>query len=76
MSYVLVQEGGSSNELYVHAHATLIEAEDGRKSCAEAAYRTSHALEVPPELAALGEVFYSFLDEFVHLPRQLSYPED
>lgn len=75
-SYVLIQEGGSSLELYVHAHPTELEAEQDRFSCRDdGSYRTSPVIEVPPELAALGETFYGFLDEFVKLTTQLDYPE-
>lgn len=50
--YVLIQEGGSSSELYVHSHDTLADADADRESCASnGAYRTSPAFPVPGALA-------------------------
>lgn len=49
--FIVVQEGGSSSEYYIHAHDTLNEANKDRKGCAEASYRTSKPIEVPTALA-------------------------
>jgi hypothetical protein len=74
-SYVLLQEGGSSQSIYVHAHATEEEAEADRFSCRDdGSYRTSSFIAAPPLLQALGEVFYGFLDEFCRLGNELDYP--
>jgi hypothetical protein len=75
-AYVLIQEGGSSLELYVHAYHSVEEAEQGRIGCAEGAYRTSPVLEVPAELAGHGETLYSFLEDFVRLVLNIDYPSD
>lgn len=65
-SYALVQQGGSSSELYLHAHPTRDEAEADRIDCAlDGAYSTSEVVEVPAVLAALGEVFYAAVDEIL-----------
>lgn len=56
--HVLVQEGGSSTELYLHAWDTAEEAGDDRISCArDGAYRTSDVVEVDSSLAAHPEFF-------------------
>ena len=49
--FVVIQEGGSTGELYLNAYDTIEEAESFRRSCAEAAYQTSEPLEVPVDLA-------------------------
>lgn len=49
--YVLIQEGGSSSELYVHSHDTLEDANADRESSASGAYRTSPAFQVSGALA-------------------------
>lgn len=62
-AYLVVQEGGSSMEIYVHSSPTEEEAEEFRVSCARGAYRTSPVIEVPSELAALGETFYECVED-------------
>ncbi len=65
-AYVVVQEGGSSEELYVHAHSSAEAAEEDRIDCAEdGAYSTTEVVEIPAVLAALGETFYETLDEII-----------
>lgn len=72
--YVLVQEGGSSSELYLHAHATLEDAEADRVSCAEhGSYRTSSVVEVPADLAAHPR-FYEVVEQLVRAAVNISYP--
>lgn len=73
--YIVVQEGGSSTELYVHAHPTLADAEDDRQICAAAGYRTSPVTEVPEVLLALGSIFYSALDAVVSSTVAIDYVE-
>lgn len=61
---ILVQEGGSSGELYLHAWDTNEEAEQDRIDCSNGAYRTSPILCVPVSLAdhpAFVETVYSLL---------------
>jgi hypothetical protein len=48
--YLIIQQGGSSKELYVHAHATLEEARDDIESCKEAAYNTTVPIYIPTKL--------------------------
>ncbi|WP_175145536.1 hypothetical protein, partial [Paraburkholderia phenoliruptrix] len=49
--HVLIQEGGSSTELYLHAWDTAEEASDDRIACArDGAYRTSDVVEVDSSL--------------------------
>lgn len=63
--YVLIQEGGSTYELYIHAHPTLDEAEADRVSCEEdGAYRTSDIIEVPRSLADQPG-FYELAEQLV-----------
>jgi hypothetical protein len=51
-AFVLIQEGGSSAELYVHAWDTRCEAEQDRIDCTrDGSYRTSDIVEVPGALA-------------------------
>ncbi|MGY0497114.1 hypothetical protein ACWZHB_01260 [Nocardia sp. FBN12] len=48
MTFVYIQEGGASNEFYVHAFDTEDEADDGRANCArDGAYRTTPIFEFP-----------------------------
>jgi hypothetical protein len=62
--FALIQEGGSSTELYLHVHGTAEEAEADRVECArKGAYRTSPSFTIPPELAAHGEVLFSLIEE-------------
>ncbi|TXH16597.1 MAG: hypothetical protein E6R03_05215 [Hyphomicrobiaceae bacterium] len=48
--YIVIQQGGSSSELYLHAFDTLSEVRQYRKSCDNAAYETSEPVEVPLRL--------------------------
>jgi len=61
--WLVVQEGGSSTELYVHVSRERSEAEAFRASASEAAYRTSPVLEVPACIAEAGEGAYQFIEE-------------
>lgn len=63
--FVVIQEGGSSMERYLHAHGSLEEAEEDRIDCARGAYRTSRIIEIPGALGALGEVFYGAVEEIL-----------
>jgi hypothetical protein len=75
-AFVLLQQGGSSDSIYVHSHETEDDAEADRYNCRDnGAYNTSSIIEAPPLLSALGEVFYEFLDEFCRLANDMSMPE-
>ncbi len=74
--YVLIQEGGSSQELYIHAHSTREEAEEDRRSCCEdGSYRTSDILEVPASLANHPK-FYEFAEQLARATLTLDYPSE
>ncbi len=69
-AYVVIQEGGSSGEIYVHAADSEAAAEDFRESCRdEGGYRTSDVIEVPAALAAQGEALYALLEEVLRADR-------
>jgi len=51
--YLVIQQGGSSSELYVHPHDTRKEAKADMKSCAEASYNTVGPIEIPASLSGL-----------------------
>jgi len=63
-AFGVIQEGGSSSELYLSSFSSEEEALDFRRDCTrDGAFRTSFPIEIPAELNALGEVFYSVLDD-------------
>ncbi len=75
-SYLLIQEGGSTGELYVHAHDTREAAEADRVSCAdEGSYRTSEIVEVPADLANHPK-FYDVVEQLVRAAARLDYPQE
>jgi len=72
--FVLIQEGGSSAELYIHAHGSRGEAEDDRLSCEnDGAYRTSEIIEVPATLANVAG-FYELAEQLVCAVAELRSP--
>lgn len=74
--YMLIQEGGSSAELYIHAHETFSEAENDRVSCADdGSYRTSEIIEVPSDLAAHPK-FFEVAEQLARATLTLDYPEE
>lgn len=75
-AFALVQEGGSSDELYLHSHPNEDDAVEDRYSCAEdGSYRTSQVVEIPPALAALGEVFYETAESLLKASAELECAE-
>lgn len=48
MSFLVLQEGGSTGELYVHTFEGRGDANAFRRSAARAAYRTTRPLLIPP----------------------------
>jgi hypothetical protein len=69
--YLIVQEGGSSSELYVHAWDTRKDAEQDRIDCAsDGAYRTSKVVEAPADLVNHPE-FYSVVEDLLRASRDL-----
>ncbi len=75
-AFAIIQEGGSSTELYLHAHSSREEAEQDRVSCAQGSYRTSRIIEIPAVLSSLGESFYSVADELIDSVPTIDYPPD
>lgn len=61
-AFVVVQQGGSSGEVYIHSSETREDAEAFRVSCEEGAYQTSEVIEVSAALAAHGEDLYEVLE--------------
>lgn len=73
-SYVVVQEGGSSSEIYISAHESREDAEAFRINCRDdGAYRTSGVFEVPSELASHGEALYELLEQVSRV--EFDFPE-
>lgn len=75
MVHLVVQEGGSSTEIYFAQFATADEAQAHRDSCAEAAYRTSPVIPVPRSLAEHPE-FGNTIHEILRGTWMLGYPTD
>lgn len=75
-AFVLVQEGGSSTEYYIHAWDTQSQAEQDRINCAKnGAYRTSDIVEVPGAIANQPG-FYDAVGELVNAAAQtMGYAE-
>lgn len=70
--WVVLQQGGSSGEFYVHAHATREDAEADILSCKRSTYNATDPIQVPAELCIHLEsdhkaatAFYDFLDNLV-----------
>lgn len=62
--YVVVQQGGSSTELYAHAFDTMREVRAYQRSCAKAAYECSEPVEVPTSLLDRAD-FMSAVEEIL-----------
>lgn len=74
-AWLLVQEGGSSSELYVHGWNTQEEAEDDRVNCTrDGAYRTSPVIEVAANLANHCS-FYQTVEALLGASRELDLVE-
>ncbi|WP_126223538.1 hypothetical protein [Burkholderia ambifaria] len=70
-AFVLIQEGGSSEELYVHSHDSREAAEQDRIDCwTDGAYRTSEIIEVPASLANQPG-FYEFAESLLKVSHNL-----
>jgi hypothetical protein len=63
--YLVIQEGGTSEEIYIHVSTSAEDAEAHRRECASGAYRTSAVFEVPEAVAAVGEEAYAAFIESV-----------
>jgi hypothetical protein len=69
---LVIQEGGSTGEVYVHAHKNVKDARADMKSCGEAAYRTVGPIEIPKALTealsknnAAEQEFYDTLENIL-----------
>lgn len=71
--FAVVQEGGSSVEIYLHVSKTREDAEAFQASCTEGAYRTSGVIEVPASVAAIGEDAYGFAADLLKASLDLEY---
>lgn len=75
--YFVVQEGGSSTELYVHGFDAAQDAQDYRKSCHhDGSYRTSSVVEVPRAMADSHPGAVEALQALVMAGSDLDYPDD
>lgn len=63
--FAVIQQGGSSEELYLHISTTEHDAEAFLRSCEDAAYATSGVIEVPRSLMALSPHTRSEVYEFI-----------
>ena len=74
--YLIVQEGGTTGELYVHTHNNRRSAEKDRVSCAGAGYRTTPVIRVPRALADTPR-FYEILEAVARsVVTDLDYAEE
>nr|WP_172692696.1 hypothetical protein [Mycolicibacterium sp. CBMA 213] len=46
-SFAFIQQGGASDEFYLHVHETVASADEHRRRCHAATYRTTSAVAVP-----------------------------
>lgn len=73
--FLYVQEGGSSTEIYLHSFDTEEQAIAGRKSCAEAAYRTSEIIKAPASLVD-HPAFMEVVQGLLSASLSVDYPEE
>jgi hypothetical protein len=71
--WYVVQEGGSSTELYLHGFDTRRQADAYRKRAAKSAYRTSPPVSAPRALADMPD-FDRVLEEIIHEVTNIGYP--
>ena len=71
--HLVVQEGGSSGEAYVHGFNTPKQAEKYRKSCTnDGSYRTAQAIEIPESLERHPD-FYRVMEEVLAAASNFEY---
>ena len=76
-AFVVVQEGGSSSELYIHSHKSKRAAEKDRRDCEKkGAYRTGPVVEVSGAVAAFQEPFYQVAEAIAASICELGFPSD
>ncbi len=69
---LVIQEGGSTGEIYVHGFYSLRDARRFRASAARAAYRTSAPIRVPIEF----EEHLDVIQDIVKAALNPAYPQD
>ena len=74
-TYIVIQEGGSSTEIYTHAYSSRQAADYGRLSCDSGSYRTSEIIEVPESLTRQPE-FFNAIEEILRASLNFSYSTD
>lgn len=74
--FCVVQEGGSSVEIYLGAEMSEEAAQGLRASYAEASYRSSDVIRISGPAAALGEHFLAAADELLDASLEFSYPDE
>lgn len=78
--WFLIQEGGSSTELYLHGWETEAEAEADRFACRDdGGYRTSAPIQGPAALARLtdserGEI-YDWVEQLLRMSQEVDFPD-
>lgn len=73
--FLVVQEGGSSTEMYAHGFEKLSHAEKYRKDCEkEGSYRTSVPVEIPAHFAG-DPAFYAVVEEILKASLDVDYPD-
>lgn len=73
--YLVLQEGGTSEELYMVMFDSEEEAIEYRASCAEGSYRTSPVIPVPKALLGHEVLLINLIDEVVTSTRSLEVYE-
>lgn len=73
--YAVVQEGGSSVEIYLHTFDNRTDAVKGRAECADGAYRTSEVVPVPRALADHPE-FDAVVESILQSTLSFDYPAE
>lgn len=74
-AFLVIQEGGSSMEMYAHGHDTLEDADADRFSCRDnGSYRTSEVIEVPETLASHPD-FWEIAEQIARAALEVDYPE-
>ena len=72
--FLLIQEGGSSRELYVHAHFSEEDAKNDRFQCeVDGSYRTSEVLQVPRWLCNVPG-FFDVAEQLIKLSQEVDHP--
>lgn len=71
--YLVVQEGGSSSEAYVHIHDQIENAFKDRESCADSGYRTSEPIACPESLVK-HPAFFLVAEQLVKSTFNFDYP--